>query len=927
VSFLEFQISVPHFLTVQRNYLRLLGFCPPLLPTVAGVQIVVDRIDIGPSSLRHDEDTEFGVFLENGGERVPTKRPATGKKTKLAQDIILRLTTDSEVRANPNGVPTLVPLPLTLVYELSAYSVEDDCILSSTLDKVELGPLPPLPAPLPASLPPAVTAALENFLTTNARLFAPSGSVKMGLDRLKLGVMFLNAGLAVDTTGQTLAIRVQVGGSSWYLDTPWSNFYRGFFSDRRQGRDWALFVEAGYITESIKSILGRQIPRDDDLEAYPGCTYAADAGKAVFDVDALLIYHAVQIDPLDIDITAQADPHVVLRLWVETSNWLSAEIDFSGLVQAKGFLSNFVLSLADLFGIPVEEILLRLVGSAAVPILQDAPVDNVKQTSDTTIRVDKRIAIPSVPGAVQTAVTDLLPLPDGVSLAGSMSVSELTSAIATVRVRQFKMGAPDVSCGPASIALVALFRSDPSAFAVLHASAQIVNQGTAPLKLCQPPTVEPANGPMKPRDVRVDAAPPPIDLSFHIAAPDAVYYQNPYPIDVLVRTNGGTRLIRLDPLPFVDADAMEQLATELLVKIGNCEQLVGPWFHTHRGYNPRWSPRPPGDLVVVHQWKVAISGLPPGEGAQLLDAERRVLVSAISTGTPVRLVTVTAPTERGQEVSIVRTLNNAHGIDARLGQQDSEQEVHGRGLQVRQTNLVVNGAVALHGACRRIVTATLSGTPAALLLLDDKVVAFDVLATSPAASLAMWPGEFSGMLRSRGGIVLYGEDGMASIDVSGQLTRTLIDVPVLDAASGPDGVFAVTGDRVLVLSPELRPRGEIELPEVTSVGHASGRLVVGHRSGIDLVDGVDTGDRSCIADGQVVSLTPASVMYRGALLATFADSTAMLVVPREDGLHEIVRYDNVPWFKNTVRIGDRLARVGTTTESLELLHVGTSVML
>ena len=242
MSCFEFQISVAHFLTAQRNTLRQLAPCPPLLPAVAGVQIVVDRIDVGASSLRHDEETQLHLSPHDRGEAVGT---TPGIRTMLAQDLVLQLTTDAEIHAKPNGTPALAPLRVTLVYDLTAYSALEDCRLSATLEGVELGPLPPLPPPLPARR-----------------------------------VRFLNAGLAVDTTGQTLAIRVQVGGDVQVgRGSRWSNFFHGAFSDHRQGRDWALFVEGDYITQSVKTMLEGQLPRDDDLEAYPGLHVCRRCGQ------------------------------------------------------------------------------------------------------------------------------------------------------------------------------------------------------------------------------------------------------------------------------------------------------------------------------------------------------------------------------------------------------------------------------------------------------------------------------------------------------------------------------------------------------------------------------------------------------------------------------------------------------------------------
>ena len=78
MSFFEVQISVAHFLTAQRNTLRQLAPCPPLPPAVAGVQIVVDRIDVGASSLRHDEETQ-STSSSMTEERPLGRRPASGR--------------------------------------------------------------------------------------------------------------------------------------------------------------------------------------------------------------------------------------------------------------------------------------------------------------------------------------------------------------------------------------------------------------------------------------------------------------------------------------------------------------------------------------------------------------------------------------------------------------------------------------------------------------------------------------------------------------------------------------------------------------------------------------------------------------------------------------------------------------------------------
>ncbi len=99
----------------------------------------------------------------------------------------------------------------------------------------------------------------------------------------------------------------------------WSNFYSGVIDDRRLGRYWAVFVPARTDEPNHQRAMEGH-PRDDDLESYPGASYTVENGRAAFEVSVLLIYHVVEVDALDLDITVEAEPHVKLSLWVEQRN-------------------------------------------------------------------------------------------------------------------------------------------------------------------------------------------------------------------------------------------------------------------------------------------------------------------------------------------------------------------------------------------------------------------------------------------------------------------------------------------------------------------------------------------------------------------------------------------------------------------------------
>ncbi|MCR2816863.1 hypothetical protein [Microbacterium jiangjiandongii] len=925
MSEIDFQVDVGRFLAAQRSYLRRLALCPPVLPAVGGMQLVLDRVDVGSSRLRHDEPTTFDVAYVQRGDVVRERDASKGFRTVLEQDLVLQLTTDADIRGNPNVDPPLVAWPVTMFYELTAFSVDDDCCLKAEPIRVEFGPPPALPVPVP----PGVSAALESYVSGQMRLFAPSGTVRLGLDSLKLPTGFLNAGLSVDDIGTTLVIRVEIRASQDLRWAAWENFHKGFIVDRRQGRDWALYVPAAYITHRVVNEVWRQLPRNDDLETYPSAAYVPLAGRARLDVDVLAIYHLVEVDEIDLDITVSAQPRVSLTMWIDRPNRLSAEIDFAGIVNPVGGLSNLVVALLDGFGIPFRAFLYHLIGEAIVDAVGEQPQTAVSQPDAAKVRVDRDVLIPGIAGVARATATDLIAHPDGIAIAGAFQISEPTNAVVELLgVSPFAKHVPRVSCGAASMALIALFGSEPERFEILRAGVSLGNRGTAPLRLCAAPALQRLDGPVQPADIRVDDVSLPIEVSMGIGMPQPAYYDAAFPIDLMVRTNGGTRFIRFDPPPVVTQADLDRLQAELLVKIGDCQQLVDPWFKGHRGYNVHWSPRPPEDgHGVLHHWEVLVDGLPDGERLELRELEGEVLASAIGVaGSPTRVSVVVTPSGRDREVSIVRVGEN---------HQEFAQDAPARGLQIRQADLIVVGEVPLSQPVRGVGLAQLPDGPAIVAMLGDRVQAFDLREGAATGEVGAWPGRFHGMLRVGEGTLLYGDDGISQLRPDGRLVRTGIRTAVVDAERAADGAYLVTSDRVLEVGADLSILRESDRPDVTSVGRLGANVLLGHAEGIDTADaglrlrgGGERrrgGERPALP--AVRTLSRAGRMRRSGLLARWDDGSAGLLEDHDGEPVEVAHFAEPPLLANALRIGARLIIADDSAERLRVLRMGRSVTL
>jgi hypothetical protein len=931
VSNIEFQMTTAAFLAAQRNALRALGLCPPSLPAVVGVQIVVDRIEIGDNALRHNIETDFSVFYEDAIEgRVPTKNPCTGYETQLAQAFTVYLTTQADILAHPNQTPTLVPFQVTLVFQLDFYSTEDECYFRATLDKIEMGPMPFLPpifSPLNA-VPQNIQDQITGFLRQQLAPFL-GRALPAGLAQLKSGFKFVNAGVSVDTAMQRIAFRIGLAAEDENADVPWSNFFHGFFADRLGGADWGLYADADMLTYTIQTLVYEQLPKDDNLQAYPGCTYSNAGGNAVLTIDVLLIYHLYKNRDVNLDLSVEADPKVAIQLSVDRPDTLNIRFDFTHLLDSDDPLVNLALDLAHTFRIPVEQMLYQLVGALALDKLKGSPLEDCKQTTLGHIECTNHIRVPQVPGTVQSTLTNLLAQQDGLSLVGTMRIVELSPAVIQTTVHEFTIGAPAVSCGVASMVLVALFEQDPTGFPVLHAYALVDNQGTAPLNLCGAPTVVTgANGPFPPNDVRTDAAQAPFRILVDIPPPDQSYYDNPYPLDLLVVTSGGVRLLRFLPPPVVTKQDYDRMTAVLLEKVGNCEQLIDPWLFHHQGYNPMWSPRPPEDGLVEHLWQVEVSGLAPGEGASLVDSQNQEIMRAVATGFPIRLSAMVKPGGE-TELSIV----HISGMAAQAFM-DPVAKPAARGIEVRQTLLLYRGSVPLSAQCQTLLATSQITGRCAIAVLDERIAAYDFGNPDRPRQVRSWRvAGVRGAVEWQNGLLVFGEDGLGWLQgasQTGAASWTCTATPVLAAVAARDALYALTDSGLDIYSRRLCWIGQLPVEGGTSVARAGGKLLVGGRRGLavfDLANPLRPQLQRSVEDLNITALAPPLAGVPGSLIAVTEDGTTPVFRLDQGQPEEIARYRSAPWFVETVRLGDVLVKIGADRLGLDTYRFGPSAVI
>jgi hypothetical protein len=305
-------------------------------------------------------------------------------------------------------------------------------------------------------------------------------------------------------------------------------------------------------------------------------------------------------------------------------------------------------------------------------------------------------------------------------------------------------------------------------------------------------------------------------------------------------------VIRFNPPPLVTEQDYSRLAAELLVKIGDCQQLVDPWFRLHRGYNPGWSPRPPEGVAVKHLWQVVVSGLPAGEMVALVDSAGQELMTANGTGAaPVRLSALVAPGGE-RELSIARI--GAWTRDIQLpgpeltNQPSTTQDLGAtrRGLEVRQTPLVHLNSIPLPARSQNLVVTNLFGGPYILATLDEGVAAFDFSNPHRPVLVGSWRIEgVRGALNWQGALLVFGKEGVECIDRSGRRSGTVAKCElssILDAAGDRQALYALTDEGVDVYSKRLCRIGAVPLEGGQCLARVGRTFVAGARRGLTIFE-------------------------------------------------------------------------------------------
>ncbi len=965
----EVQIKVSTFLEAQLRALQSRQICLPPPFIIGGLSIQLQQIAFGNNSIRHNVPETFPVFYSEPRRNPdkpylwPTPYDAKGFKTQIAQELSLHFTLTSDILEHPNQPPgTVTTVPVAVVTRLSYYPAPlGGCVIASSFDHLEWGPLPPLPPGVdPSSFMQFIEDILRKSLASPVIPFNFAPLLPPGMTEIA------NAGVSVDSNLQRIVFRVDPAGGTSSNDLRWTDFHSGFIADRVQDVDWGLFIEGKVLESSLTAALERALKRNPQSGfrlSSVGSQYSDAFGiarivttlHAFIEAPALPSFY---VNPSIISVLSlePSTNDLVFDVHLDEIQALIESItDFTDTLSWFVPLLGFVQDL--LFGEELEK-LGGVLGGISPP--QVAGFQCTK-LSDVHHRCTFSASIPSVSGAAMR-LTGLAALEDGISLIGRMPARRFTPSALQTSTGEFAWVPPRITCGQSSNSTLEDIRQNPTQIASLRAEVSLEQTGTAPIYVCDVKVVnDPLNVfPTVAPGLLLERTLLPTKIIILMRNPSPEYSAAAYDLELIVATTAGVRLIKIPPPLPMTPETIKFLVSRVRVQLLGCP-AIPEWFGGLGRFDLSWITDPlldpPLEMTAGHFWGIEIRGLREGQTAALVDLASGSIVSKVAQpDLPLRLTALVLPTE-DRELTVMRDVPQEELLSFRVGGPMGEApdsraprpsgleftgSQHGRtqegqssvqqkehGIEIQQQALWQVRSIRLPSLCRKVLSSSLLANSGLVAVLQDEIVSLDLSNPYLPKRVGVWTQQgLSGACVWDRGLLVFGRDGFVSIASDSILTSVgpnCEPYPVVDVVVGSSVAYVLTDATLEVRSPRLCLMSGFPFDGGSCVAQLGRRLIVGGRAGITVYD-VSDERRPCLETSQgeldVTSIVIPPDGPADSILAILADGSARMFTISDGRLRESAIYSGTPWFAKSLRIGNLFVQVGSGRLHLKISTIG-----
>jgi hypothetical protein len=941
---IELQIGAAVLMAAFRENMRQQLACQftefPLLRT----QWRITSYEIGTTKLQRSQAMDGTACVHVGAPDVVT--PIQVRTIQLVQQLTVN-TCREDLLVDANGaLGPNVALHMDLIFAIET----DSCGSMRQLCFRYLGTNPPEAGASLGSVP-----ALCISLPLDAVL----------AEVLPAGMPLINSHLALGPDAQLIAVRMEYWKPSWQTDTGdpartlpyWNGFYSGLVSNHLgQAEQFSVFVDqvplvyqaVTLLRDSFKNTTSTRLNSGPDgswinnggtgrihvsfnADSIDACRCFTKEIDVNADVDLDIDTTVPSPNTLRQDISVDVDPD----FWDSTCCVVTAAL-FWPIVGAEQFAKQNVNSGEYLLGfLPFVALIGALLQVANASSKPDPPSGFTKDDDDGThlFRV-KTIDLKANPTLGTMALTASRAVDDeavtgirGLVVAGTVTIAvRHLPVLANLEVPNLDWGAG----GHCSRTL--------SANALIF--LETVTPGDqASLSLCGFDVIDDSlnifsHAVQYQRDSGNRQW---LTISLPFARFPDEYWAHPYPCRIVIRTNGGIRIVSVGVPRGLSAEEARALGQKIVFQyVSNCNYPKRRLFE-----ELDWPIESLLDGPGIYLWQIAARGLPAGERLRIVDHGGETLGTGIvSTQGEALLTAVASFAGSGIPVTIVRDdfsrqVPNTHSSAApsqvpranhlvTIKPAATEAEMmamsirQDRGATLRQTRLLPGAEIALPGECLQLATKMDNGRPLVLAVTSGMIKAFDV--RRPAWPVERWAAigsGFCGIVNFAGKLWAWGDDDIRSLqEIRKQLPRESspcgCGTPVRGAGVAGQLLWLLRNEALHGYDERLCEVARIAMPRAKSFVAVGGLLVVADDEGLTVLDPKEVGSacerkqvQFAATDLRQIAPTPA-LRPHPVITVTRREYISLMSVTA-DGVQEIARYTRSPWFAQAVRLGRVLA--------------------
>jgi hypothetical protein len=898
----------------------------------------VTGYELGDTKLRRSQKSDGNACIHVGAPNVVT--PMAIRPIRLTQHLIVNTCGTNELVAANGKLGPIVPLHMDLVFIL-----ETDCCGSMRQICFRYAGLDP-------SLP-DIEAAIGNRIPTVCVDLPIDGVLAQVLPG---GLPLINSHLTLGSRDELVVIRMEFWQPSWGTETGdparvfsyWTRFYAGIVSDHLlPAEHWSVFVDQHVIVHQVQTLIRESFVGSTKtrLHSGPSGTWINNGGigrvSVSFNADSIDACRCFtkEIDvnadiTLDVDTTVKVPNTLHQDVWVDVSPdfWdatccIATAALFWPIVGAEQFTKQNVNQGEYLAGfLPFVAFIGALAQVLDASSKPDPPTGFSKDDEDGEhLFRDQIIDLGTNPTFGTMTLTTARAVDDE-QITGIRGL--LTAGTLAIAARRYPtladIGVSEMSWGGGGRCSRVL-----SARALFHLEATLPGEQVF-LELCgfdiiDDPTNSFRNAVTYERDSGNRHW---LNIVVPIWNFSKDYWNAPYPCRIVVRTNGGIRIVSVAPPPVLSAEEAERLGREVQFRFVN--ECYLPKYRIFEELE--WPINPVLETPGIYLWQIVVRGLPAGESLGIAGTRNVALGTAMVTAGREALVSLIAPhTGSGAPLTFrrmgvgrqVQTLAGDGPAVSVRSETPADQTAtptlrirSDREVIIRQTRLLPGAQIGLPGACRQLGKQMLRGKPLLLAVTAGMIQAFDVRdPRRPTAAWAVAAAGVRGVIPFFGQLFAWTDDGvlpLRELQAEAPSGFRRCERPQILGCAVAGGRFWILRDCMLLGYDEKRCEvARTEAPGALGLAAAGDWLVLSDRDGVTVLDPANpdpsTSPKVRNDTCDLMRLLPVPALAPHPMVATHrSDHTALLRVTGS-GMEEIARYTSTPWFIDAVRIGRVLA--------------------